>query len=337
MRKISFIVASVTLVVLAGTILLFFSIRPAAEKPANVTVAYAPFESTALLWIAEDRQYFSRRSINVKFRKYDAGAKALDVMLNGEADIAAGIAEFPLVIRVLTKKSPRVFGNIDKGDFIYLVGRKDRIKSPADLKGKKIGTTLGTVAQFHLGRFLNLNDMNIEDIVLVDLKTPEEWVNAVADGEIDAVVTAQPYADSAMERLGENAVAWPVQSQQPVFALVVSNPEWIAKHPDLVKRFLNALADAEEYLISHPVASKAIVRKRLNLDKAYMDTVWSQNRFSLSLEQSFVLAMEDEARWMMSNGLTTEKEIPDFLDYVYESGLKEIKPEAVSVIRGGQQ
>jgi NitT/TauT family transport system substrate-binding protein len=75
------------------------------------------------------------------------------------------------------------------------------------------------------------------------------------------------------------------------------------------------------------------VQKALNLDAAYIEAVWSQNQFSLSLEQSLITAMEDQARWMISNNLTTEKKVPDSMDYIYINGLKAIKPEAVSIIR----
>ena len=64
-----------------------------------------------------------------------------------------------------------------------------------------------------------------------------------------------------------------------------------------------------------------------------METVWSQNQYSLSLDQSLIVAMEDEARWMISNGLTTEKHVPDFLNYIYEDGLRAIKPETVTIVR----
>ena len=36
---------------------------------------------------------------------------------------------------------------------------------------------------------------------------------------------------------------------------------------------------------------------------------------------------------MIKNNLTTEKKVPDFLDYIHEDGLKAIKPEAVNIIR----
>ncbi|MBI2869538.1 MAG: hypothetical protein HYX96_06925 [Chloroflexi bacterium] len=64
-----------------------------------------------------------------------------------------------------------------------------------------------------------------------------------------------------------------------------------------------------------------------------METVWRQNQFTLTLYQSLIFAMEDEARWMIENNLTTEKDVPYFEDYIYENSLKAIKPEAVTIIR----
>jgi len=305
-----------------------------SEKMESITVAYAPFESTTLFWIAQDQNFFNQNGLNVTPRKYDTGVGSLDGMVNGEADIVVGTNEFPLVGRALQKTGIRTIGSVAKSEFIYLIGRKDRgIEKVSDLKGKRIGTTFRTIAHFYLGRFLELNGMNMQDITLIELKTPEEWVNAVVNGDLDAVVTAQPYANAAKERLGANAIVWSAQNSQPLQTQVIATDEWITKHPDLVNRFLQSLILAEEYIIRNPAEAKAIVQKRLNLDAAYMETVWSQNQFSLSLDQSLIIAMEDEARWMIENNLTTEKQVPDFLDYIYVDGLEAVKPNAVNIIR----
>jgi NitT/TauT family transport system substrate-binding protein len=71
----------------------------------------------------------------------------------------------------------------------------------------------------------------------------------------------------------------------------------------------------------------------MNFDDAYLEIIWQRYQFSLSLGQSLITAMEDEARWMIKNKLTTEKQVPNFLNYIYEDGLKAIKPEAVNIIR----
>jgi NitT/TauT family transport system substrate-binding protein len=314
-------------------LMMVFGSASCSERMESIVVAFAPFESTALLWVAVDQQFFSRNGLDITLYQYDTGVGSLDGMLNGEADLAVGPNEFPLVGRALQKTGIRTIGSIAQSEFIYLVGRKDRgIQQVADLKGKRVGTTFRTIAHFFLGRFLALNGLKMDDITLVELKTPEEWVDAVVNGDVDVVVTAQPYANAAKERLGANAIVWSAQSSQQLQTQVISTNEWITEHPELVIRFLKSLALAEEYAIHHPVEAKAIVQKQLDLNAAYMDTVWSQNEFYLSLDQSLILAMEDEARWMIENNLTTEMQMPDFVEYIYVDGLKAIRPEAVNII-----
>jgi NitT/TauT family transport system substrate-binding protein len=171
----------------------------------------------------------------------------------------------------------------------------------------------------------------MQDITLVDIKTPEGWVDDVASGSIDAISTAQPYANEARDRLGSDAVFWPAQSSQPVFSLVISTDSWIAGHTEHVTRFLRALAHADEYTSSHPTEAQAIVQRRLNFSDAYMATVWQGHQFSLTLDQSLLIAMDDEGRWAINNNLTTEKTLPYFQDYIYTKGLKEVKPRAVNI------
>ena len=126
---------------------------------------------------------------------------------------------------------------------------------------------------------------------------------------------------------------WSAHSGQSAYGTLVGKSDWITRHPELVKRLLNSLAQAESYIIRHPAEAKALTQKRLNYDDGYTASVWAEYQFSLSLDQSLITAMEDEARWMITNNLTTEKQVPDFLDYIYEDGLKAIKPEAVNIIR----
>jgi NitT/TauT family transport system substrate-binding protein len=68
-------------------------------------------------------------------------------------------------------------------------------------------------------------------------------------------------------------------------------------------------------------------------DDAFMDIFWSESPFSLSLDQSLITAMEDEARWMIKNNLTAETKVPNFLDYIDEDALEAVKPDAVNIIR----
>jgi len=307
---------------------------PSPKKMDSITVAYAPFESVSLVYVAQAQNMFADNGLRVTYRKYDTGVGALEGVQKGEADIAVGTAEYPLVGRAFQEVPVSAIASIDRPDFIYLIGRKDRgVEKPSDLKGKRIGTVAGSIAQFYLGRFLELNDMTAEDITFVDVKTPDEWRAAIANGDVDAVVLAQPEASLVKARLGSNATFFSVQGSQPAYSLAIATNEWISGNPAAVRKFLSALADAEEFVAGNPAETRAIIQKRLGLDSDYMDLVETQNTFALSLDQSLIIAMEDEARWMINNRITPKKEVPDFSDYVHTAGLKKVKPDAVNIIR----
>ncbi len=306
---------------------------PYTGKMESIKIAYSPFESLTLFWVAEHQNFFSQNGLIVTSLKYDTGSGALNGVLKAEADIVVGTTEFPLTNSILNGTQISTLGSISKSEFIYLVGRADRgINQISDLKNKTIGVAFGTIAQFYLGRFLELNSLNLQDVTLIDLKTPTEWVNAIVNGSIDAVATAQPTAELAKDSLGNNAVVWSIQSSQPLYAQAIATNEWITNHPELVTRFLRSLSQAEDFVINYPAEAKEILKNQLNLTDAYMVKAWSENDFSLSLDQSLLLAMRDEAQWLINNQLTNASTVPNFINYVYQDGLKSVKPEAVNII-----
>jgi ABC-type nitrate/sulfonate/bicarbonate transport system substrate-binding protein len=300
-------------------------------KTETLTIGAPPLEQNALLYVADHKGFFIDHGLRVVIKGYDSGVTAIDGMLRGEADIAEA-AEFPFVRAILGKEEIRLIACNDKFENDYIVGRKDRgITRVSDLKGKRIGVAIKTINEFYLGRFLTLSGIDLKDVALVDIK-PAEFVKAVITGDVDGLITWQPYIYRIQKELSE-VVVWPAQSSQPVFGVLVCSRGWLVEHTDTVRRFLKSLRDAEDYLTRHPDKAMGIVQRRLNYDDAYIASVWPQHRFSLSLDQTLIVAMKDEAQWMINNSLTTEKTIPNFVNLIHLDGLKAVKPEAVNVIR----
>ncbi len=303
-----------------------------AVKAESITIGMDPNAANSLILIAASQNYFAVNGLNVTIKDYISGLAAVNGMLNNEADFATA-AEFVIVGKVLNRENIRTLAIIDKFMQNYIVGRKDRgIENIADLKGKRIGVPLKTAPEFYLGRFLELHGMNLKQVTLVDVQ-PAKAVDALVNGDIDAVAVWQPNVKAIEDRLGNRIVEWRAQNEQATYRSIVSIGTWITNHPDPVKRLLSSLAQAENYLVRHPDEGRAIINQKLQWDDAYVAAIWPQHQFYLSLDQALIAAMEDEARWMIKNNLTSEKQVPDFVNYIYTDGLKAIRPEAVNIIR----
>jgi NitT/TauT family transport system substrate-binding protein len=213
------------------------------------------------------------------------------------------------------------------------VGRVDKgINRIADLEGKTIGVPLGSRPEFALDRFLYFRGIDASEVTLVNVPVNQS-VDALVNGNVDAVVAWQPYIDQIGERMGDRVVAWSVQEDQPSYTLVMCSAEWTVENPELITRFLKSLVQAESYIVDNPEAVRAFIQEKLNYSADYVASIWPDYRFSVLLDQALVVAMEDQARWIISNDLATEKQTPNFVNYIYVDGLEAVKPEAVNIIR----
>ncbi len=325
----------ITLAVLAALLSAFgaLSCSPGgnAGKMEAVTIAIPKNEINALLYIAEAQNFFVSNGLQVTLKEnYDSGATATAGMLKGEAEISAA-TDFLMARQILDKTSLVTFAVIDKYETTYVMWRTDSgLKTIQNLKGKRIGVPLRTIGEFHLGRTLELNGISLGQVTLVDVRATDSE-KALVNKEFDAVVTWEPFVTSINQHLAENVVALPIQNTQPAYWNLVSSPEWINSHTETIKRLVKSLAQAENYLSSHESEARKTLQKRMNWSDTQILSIWSQNQFSLSLDQPLILAMEEEARWMISNNLTTGKQVPNFLDYIYSDALKSVKPGAVRI------
>ena len=330
-------IATTAIVIIIAVSLILFSVfylssqNPYPGKVESITIGLLPNELNSLIYIANDQQYFAAEGLNVTIKDYSSILTAVNEMLTGDVDISTA-SEFVFAGNALANKAVRTITTIDKVDQVSIIGRKDRgIDGISDLAGKRIGVFKGSVAEFYLGRFLELNGMRLSQVTLVD--TSSNVVDALTNGTVDAVATGQPNINRIENAFGNETTALPAQSGQSSYYSALCTDSWAAAHPELITRFLTALVQAERYVINNPNEAKAVIQSRLNYSTSYMTEVWSDHEFSLSLDQSLILAMEDESRWLISNNLANATSVPNFLNYVYADGLESVKPNSVNIIK----
>lgn len=307
------------------------SLATYSEKPDSIIVGGPALEQSALIYVAQDQGFFAKNGLNVTIHDdYPTGLGPVRDMVSGKLDVSVS-AEYPVIAPIFNGENISIIGAIDKYENEEIIGRKDRgILNISDLRGKRIGFPKGTILEFFLGRFLELHGISRQDVTLVDVNASQS-ADDIANGDVDAIMYFQPYVYRILERLGDNSISWPGQSSQQLYAVMSSRNDWIESHPEQINRFIVSLDQALEYSISHPAETELIVQKRLNLKDAYLATVWSKHHFSLSLDQSLLIAMNDEGRWMIINNLTTKKKLPYFQDYINTKALEKVKPGSINI------
>lgn len=303
-----------------------------ADPPATFSIGTTTSEVNGLILIAEEQGYFRRQGLDVVHQIYPSGVAALEGVFSGEVNLATG-SEFAFADQVLAGQDLGILAAINRSTLEYLVARADRgIRTLADLEGKRIGVPLGSRPEFALDRFLLFRGLADAQVVLVDVPV-QESVEALVSGDVDAVAAWQPYIDRIQEQMGDGVVLWSVQEDQPSYTLVMGTTGWITAHPDIARRFLQALVQAERYVAAEPAAAQELIRDRVDYSEAYMASIWPDHTLSLVLDQPLVVALEDQARWIIEREYGPGREMPDFVGLIYVDGLKAVKPEAVGIIQ----
>jgi len=172
----------------------------------RITLAGYAGEAGILVYVAQEQGFFKENGLQVEIKDYQSGKSAADVLINGEVDISTS-ADTVFVSNSFEHTELKVLGTISTFENKELVVRKDKgILTPADLKGKKIGVTKKSGGEFALGIFLILNDISQDDVELIDLKPPE-MLEAISNGDVDAIFTWDPNVYNLKQELGDNAIS----------------------------------------------------------------------------------------------------------------------------------
>jgi NitT/TauT family transport system substrate-binding protein len=289
---------------------------------------------TTPVWVAENKGYFQEEGLNVKIIGFDSGKASLDSMLiNQDVDICT-VAQTPIVFHSFSRNDFVIIAAMVYSDNdVKVLTRQDRgIVKPSDLRGKKVGITIGSTGQFFLDLFLTHNDVLYSEVEAIDFD-PSQLPQALADGRVDAIVTWEPHILNAEELLGEEALILPSVGIYREDFYFVTSKDFVQNNPETLEKFIKAIERGEEFIQENEEESMDIVSERLGLDKEPIVSVWSDFNFQLILDQSIIMCLEDEARWAVRSNLVEEREIPNYLNYVYLDALNEVEPGAVTIIR----
>jgi len=293
--------------------------------------AYAGGEA-ALAWIAKEKKYFEQVGLDVEVVPFSAGKLAADALSGDEVDVIT-CADFVFVKKSFHEDDLRILGAIAASEALWLTARRDQgILSPTDLTGKRIGVTLGSSAEYYLGRFLSAHGLKFSDIAIVDLP-PKKIVDSMLDRSIDAAFTWNPNVYHIQQQLKEDIISFEGQGGQSFYFVLLTREGWLQAHREHAKRFMQALMLAEEWVADHAGEATRLLSDTFRVDQSYLNATWEAGRTKLFFPQALLVAMNGEKRWLIRRRLVDTRESPDLGRFLSPGLMKQVKPHAVTVIK----
>lgn len=199
------------------------------EPPEKLTIAVVKSPYPALIFIARANNYFRDEGLDVDVQLHQTGVSALDALLAGNAELAS-TAETPVMFAVTGGRRLTILAETFASDReLALVAGKDRgIVAPADLKGKKIAVTPGTVGEYFLRTYLAVSGISPDEVEIVKL-APAELTDALLAGQVDAAASWNPWLKKLQHELGGRVVTFTLTPPHSLMAVLSSQPGLVAK------------------------------------------------------------------------------------------------------------
>lgn len=289
-------------------------------------------KTAILVWIAVDMGYFNEVPGGIEVKGYQSGTQTARDLQDGKIHLATS-SEFAFGSNVLASPDLRVVATLSTTRTCRLFARSDRgIADVADLRGKRIGLTKKSIGQYFLGQALALAGIQQSDVELVDMK-PIEIAAALADGRIDAGITWEPYVYLARKDTGGVFRLLERDDSRYYYFLLISNEEWLSKHPDVAAGIVRGLKSAERFAKDEPQEAMALIQRRFELEAEYVAQLWPQHTLRVGLPQDLLFVLEEGIQWRIDENLTAVAEVPDVMTLIGFDALEAVSPRDIGIFR----
>ena len=131
-------------------------------------------------------------------------------------------------------------------EYVLVVRSGSGVEKVADLKGKNVGTYVGTVAHYAIAKYLEAGGLTVDDVNLLNIGAEAE--TALRNGDIDAAVLGNVVAHQ-IEKEGTGKIL--STDQVPIYNYVIGREEFYSKYPEITKKVLQLINETWAYALDH--------------------------------------------------------------------------------------
>lgn len=235
-----------------------------AADTLRVRLDWTPWGVQAPFHLAAQKGLFAKHGLDVQIEDGNGSVSTVQIVGNGEYDVGHASLAPMAIARVKGLPVKAIAGFTRQNDIGLLVPKDSGIKSPADLKGKKIAFTAGSLESPFIDRFLAAGQLKRGDVELINVDAAAKAGTYMA-GRSDAAFSSVPFFLPVVSaQRPSNGIRFADYGLEfPSFGLFATE-KTIADKSDALRRFASVVAGTWAYIYDghEDEAVRAIVAAR---------------------------------------------------------------------------
>lgn len=249
----------------AGCLLAVTASAAQTLEPLSVRLDWTPWGVHAAFHLAQQKGWYRDAGLDVHLEDGNGSVTTVQIVGSGDSfDVGNASLASMMIARDkgLPVKAVAVFAR--KSDIGLLVPTDSAIKGPADLKGKKVVYTAGSLEAPFINGFLAAGGLKRSDLDLLSVDAASK-ITTYAVGRADAVISTIPFVIASVAKARPSrAIAFADYGMKmPSFGLF-ANEDKLKSKRSAISRFASVTARTWEYIYAghQDEAVDAIIAQR---------------------------------------------------------------------------
>ena len=219
------------------------------------------------VWIAEQKGLFRKQGIDVEVIVTGQGGTAVSALLAGDIQTASSAGDSLVNAALRGGETVMIAGVINKG--LQRIMVRPEIKTPADLKGKKVGVTrIGAVSHSVLLMMLKRWNMSPNDVQVIQVGSSPNMLASLDKGGIDGAVLTIPSMFVAEDRGYKILIDLADTDIYYLHTMIATTRSYIKSNRDKLIRYLKGYLEGIAFFKQNRKESLEVVQKKLRLSAA---------------------------------------------------------------------
>ncbi len=205
------------------------------------------------IYVAQQAGFFARQGVSVDLRYTNGGPLAVQLVANGNADLAHIVWQPAIQASLRGAKGHFVYGTYTRSSFFLAVPPDSPIKAPADLAGKRIGVfNMASPGVFVVRSMARTAGLKAGAVSFFPVGLGAQALAALTSGQVDALALwDSEYANYAAIGHELRYIQHPVLGRIGNGGFYASDASIAARKPAMAG-FCRALAEGTAYLLANP-------------------------------------------------------------------------------------
>ncbi|WP_077599649.1 ABC transporter substrate-binding protein [Salinivibrio kushneri] len=288
-------------------------LRPPVSEPlSSLTIAVSLTPLSAPIIVAKEQGLFKKQGIDMTLKPVHGGVKSFQTLMSGEVDLAT------------TSETVVMFNSFERDDFnvltsfvesdndvkLWSIDREISGSLAHALDNARVGIVASSASEYFFDSLLQLHDIPRERVEKVGYP-PEALPKALLDEKVDVIAIWEPYGYQLLKQSNQPVHSLDSKGLHSLSFLLVSDRLLVNKQHQDMQRVVSALDDAVNFIHQHPERAKVQVSAYLDMSDDKLSWLWQDYLFRLSLNDSLLLRLKNQARWAQEAGLV-EGSTPSF-------------------------